>query len=251
MIDIVSELKTLKEKYGVVGIKQSFEDEGALLEDVSIMRRITDKVGLYLSVKIGGCEAISDINTCKRLGVDNIVAPMIESEFALQKFVESISEIKDIEFYINIESKNAFHNLDHILKSPSSKLLSGIVVGRSDLTKSYGYSKDYVDSPEMLEVVKEILTSSKSYGFKTLMGGNVSTKSVGFVKEAYKEGILGYIETRNIILKLNDNNIENLLDIIKSILLFEAKWLQYKAEYYNGVGNSYRDRADTIVNRID
>ena len=140
---------------GVVGIKQSFEDEGVIFDDVVKMKRICDSVSAYISVKIGGCEAISDINNCLSLDVNGIVAPMIESEFALQKFVEAVITNIDIDkrekmkFYINVESKTAYENLDKILSSPSSKLLTGIVIGRSDLTKSFGYGKQDVVSNKM------------------------------------------------------------------------------------------------------
>ena len=59
---------------GVVGIKQSFEDEGVIFDDVVKMKRICDSVSAYISVKIGGCEAISDINNCLSLDVNGIVA---------------------------------------------------------------------------------------------------------------------------------------------------------------------------------
>ena len=39
---------------------------------------------------------------------------MVESQFALQKFIESIIHLQDIKFYINIESKTAYENLDNI-----------------------------------------------------------------------------------------------------------------------------------------
>ena len=41
----------------VEGVKQSFEDEGAVLEDVVLMRQLTSLANLYMNVKIGGCEA--------------------------------------------------------------------------------------------------------------------------------------------------------------------------------------------------
>ena len=39
--------------------------------------------------------------------------------------------------FINIESVQAYKNLNDILDSPTSKMLSGVVVGRSDLTILY------------------------------------------------------------------------------------------------------------------
>ena len=42
MKTLVNKLQLLK-TIGVVGVKQSFEDEGAILQDVILMRRITDQ----------------------------------------------------------------------------------------------------------------------------------------------------------------------------------------------------------------
>ena len=105
--EISDQLLSLK-KSGVVGIKQSFEDEGVILDDVLKIKRLCDKLELDLNVKIGGCEAISDLNNCLSMEVSGIVAPMIESEFALEKFIESIisnsneSIRASTDFFINV-----------------------------------------------------------------------------------------------------------------------------------------------------
>jgi hypothetical protein len=251
MKDLIKDLKKLAKNFNVVGIKQSFEDEGALLQDVILMRRITELSDLYLNIKIGGCEATSDINICQKIGTNSIVAPMVETEFALQKFVESIVHLNDTNFYINVESKTTYQNLDNMLSSQSAKLLNGIVVGRSDLTKSYGYSKDYVDSEPISTIVYDAMTKAKDYGYTTLMGGNISSKSCEFIKKLYADNLLDYIETRNVILKLDDYNTENLSDAIKEIILFESNWLNYKADYYNSIATEYLDRSKLLINRID
>jgi len=241
---------------GVVGIKQSFEDAGVIFDDVVKMKRICDSVSAYISVKIGGCEAISDINNCLSLDVNGIVAPMIESEFALQKFVEAVITNIDIDkrekmkFYINVESKTAYENLDKILSSPSSKLLTGIVIGRSDLTKSFGYGKQDVVSNKMCKVVTDILTQSKNYGFKTLMGGNIGSSSINFIQDMFSKKLLNNIETRNVIIDLNKVNMDNLEELIKNSLSFESSWLNYKANYYNKIGGEYIKRSKTILDRI-
>lgn len=250
MKNLIKTLDNLNKTYNVVGIKQSTEDEGALHDDIILMRRITELNNLKLSVKIGGCEAKTDIDFCKRILANGIVAPMVESEFALQKFIESTINIKNIDFYINMESKSAYNNLDNILNSPSSKLLKGIIVGRSDLTKSFGYSKDYVDSPFMQDIVYNALTKIKQYNLIALMGGNISPKSSNFIKKLYEENLLSYIETRNIIIQLNDNNVNDLDNTIKSSLLFESEWLNYKASYYNNIGSQYTNRSSTILDRL-
>ena len=247
--DLLNELNNLK-KRGVVGIKQSFEDEGVILDDLITMRRLTDLSGVYLSVKIGGCEAITDINLSQQIGTDGIVAPMIESQFALQKYIEIVKDLKDIKLYVNIESRQAYNNLDSILSSPSSKLLYGVVVGRSDLTKSYGHGKDYVDSKEMQNVVYDVMTKCKEYDMITLMGGNISNKSVGFVRKLFEEKLLDYIETRNVIMKLTDSSVNNLNDLVKSALLFESLWLKFKANKYKKISDEYLLRSNTISDRL-
>jgi 4-hydroxy-2-oxoheptanedioate aldolase len=189
---------------GLVGIKQSFEDEGALLEDIKTIRKLTKLNNLKLSVKIGGCEAKSDIHECRYMEVDGIVAPMVETEFALQKFIESVSHISGIKFYVNIESKTAYENIDKILDSPSAKMLSGIVVGRSDFVKSYGHDKSFVNSDFIFEKTYEIMKKAKSYGLETLMGGNLSPKSVEFISKLKSENLIDYVETRNVIIKVDD-----------------------------------------------
>ena len=56
-------------------------------------------------------------------------------------------------------------------------------------------------------------------------------------------------ESRNIIIKLTDTKTIN-PNMIKSILVFESDWLQYKASYYNDIGNEYTNRSSLILNRF-
>ena len=263
---LINELIKLNKEFNVIGVKQSTEDEGALHEDIITMRRITESCGLKLSVKIGGCEAKTDIEFCNTLGVNGVVAPMVESEFAMQKFIEStdwedlaqklkqnaIAEdyLKDIKYYINIESKSAYKNLSSILNSPSSKLLSGIVIGRSDLVKSYGRDKNQVDDADMNLIVQDILTKCTAYGLNTLMGGNISPNSSTFIKSMYDKKLLQFIETRNIIIELNNKNTKNIPEMIKSALMFESDWLQYKSEYHTKISERYKNRSTQLMNRL-
>ena len=253
--EITDQLVLLKES-GVVGIKQSFEDEGVILEDVLKIKRLCDDLDLGLNVKIGGCEAVTDINNCLSIEASGIVAPMVESEFALEKFVESIiSNISDqdrslIDFFINIESKSAVNNLDRIFSSPSSKLLKGIVVGRSDLTKSFGYGKQDVNSKEICEIVENIFQDAKSFNFLTIMGGNIGHSSTSFIEQLAGNSLLDKIETRNVIVDLAKSGTRDLDDLIKNALLFESQWMKYKAQFYNDIGDSYIKRSKTILDRI-
>lgn len=253
---LIKDLNKLKD-IGVTGIKQSFEDEGAIFDDVVKMRTISAHAGVKLSVKIGGCEAITDINNCLVIGADSLVAPMIESEFALKKYIESLDtnltagQRKDMDFYINIESKMAYKNLNSILDSKFSKKLSGIVVGRSDLTKSFGLSKRDVNySKKIQEVVEDILKKAKKRKLVTLMGGSVGSASIKFIQKMLKNDLLDFVETRNVIFDLKKVNVKDLNDLVKSALIFESDWLKFKADYYYQISNPLLARSKSILDRI-
>ena len=93
MKKFVKYLKNLK-KFNVVAVKQSLEDEGASFEEIKLMRKITKAAGLQHNIKVGGCEAKTDIFSCEKLGVSGIVAPMVETSYALRKFMQIISKKK-------------------------------------------------------------------------------------------------------------------------------------------------------------
>ena len=86
----------------MTGIKQSLEDEGASFNDIKIMKKITSAAKVDLNVKIGGCEAKNDIFFCKKIKTNSIVAPMIESEYALRKFIQCASIQKNNFLVINL-----------------------------------------------------------------------------------------------------------------------------------------------------
>lgn len=249
MKELLDSLKTLKSIYNVEGIKQSFEDEGVMLEDVMLMSRLTSFCKLYLNVKIGGCEAKTDIYNCNTMYVDGIVAPVIESEFALQKFVEAAFDSKT-NLYINIESNQAVDNIETILGSPSAKLLKGIIVGRSDLAKSYGLTKQEVDSDFIYSKVIRVCQVAKSKNLKVGMGGNLTAASSDFVKGLYSNDLLDYIETRNVIISVNSDSVNNLETGITRALEFEMELMKFKYDKYSVLTKQYNERYNAIKNRL-
>lgn len=249
VIDLKNSLKNLGSNYGVIGMKQSFEDEGVLLNDVVAFKRVTEVCGLQSFVKIGGCEAKSDLFNCIRMGIDNIIAPMVETSFALSKFTEIMKEYPNrAESYIVIESKTAYENIDDILSNGREKL-KGIVVGRSDFSKSYKLNKSEVDSDFIYNKVEEILVKAKSYNYLTTMGGNVSTRSTRFIKDMYQKKLLDRIETRNVVIELSSQNIKTIDETIQKALDFEIEWLQYKLSISSKLSSEYSERIGLLKNR--
>jgi hypothetical protein len=200
-------------------------------------------------VKIGGCEAKTDLYNCVRLGVNGVIAPMVETPFALSKFINIINDYPSkIDPYIVIESKTAYENIDDILEL-SKNNLKGIIVGRSDFSKSYNLNKSEVDSDFIYDKVEDILVKAKSYNLITTMGGNVSIKSTEFIKKMYDKKLLNKIETRNVVIELTDQNINIINEVIQKSLDFEINWLEYKLKASSYLSNEYSSRIQLLSNR--
>ena len=153
-------LVKLKEN-GCSGIKISFEDEGALFNETVTMRNLTSSIGIKLSLKIGGCEAKRDIIDSIDLCVDTIVSPMIESSFALEKFVKSLEtyNYKNKKAF-NLETIKGYENFDEIEKSLNK--VDSIVFGRVDFVNSINKDRNYVNNDEIKDVLKETLINTKT-----------------------------------------------------------------------------------------
>lgn len=249
VVDLRESLQELGKNYGVIGMKQSFEDEGVLLNDVVAFKRVTEICGLQSFVKIGGCEAKSDLYNCIRMGINGIIAPMVETEFALSKFTEMIEPYSNrADGYIVVESKTAYENIDSLLKGGEGKL-KGIIVGRSDFSKSYNLNKSEVDSNFIYDKVEDVLKRAKQYNYLTTMGGSVSTRSTKFIKDMFNKNLLDRIETRNVVIQLSKSNITNIDNVIQKALDFEIEWLQYKLSISSKLSAEYSERIGLLKNR--
>ena len=192
------------------------------------MKKITKKANVDLNVKVGGCEAKNDIYFCENLNVSGLVAPMVESAYALRKFLQTVSKKKSINYFINLESIQAFKNINKIFRERNAKFLKGVVIGRSDLAGSLNLEKKSVDSLRIYKLVLNLLKKLKNKNLLIKMGGSLTSNSKKFVSKLYNFGLLHRVETRNIEIKLNNNNIKNFENIIPEIYKFELEWLRYK-----------------------
>ena len=86
MIDILTALKGM----GCVKVKAEFEAEGTRMEELMRLKDVTCAVGLPIVMKIGGAESVTDVYHCLSVGVASIVAPMVETPYALYKYEKMI-----------------------------------------------------------------------------------------------------------------------------------------------------------------
>jgi 4-hydroxy-2-oxoheptanedioate aldolase len=229
---LFDQLIRLKEEYGLEGIKAEFEAEGSSFRDLVRLRRITSKLDVPLYLKIGGVEALRDIKDSLEIGVDGLIAPMVESAFGLKKFIDGVASIykdTDIHLSINIETQQAVAGLDEILELGKGHI-DNITVGRTDLSFSYFDPKIQPDSDfifEMLEVLGDKIAQS---GISMTVGGSLSKKSIKKFQcdQGKWLGLIQKLETRKVILPTKVM-LENENSIAKA-LRFEELYILSKKE---------------------
>ena len=250
MLDI---LVDLHENHNVESIKAEFEAEGTRLEEALRLKEIVTKAGLDLTIKIGGCEAIKDMYDARAIGANTIVAPMIESSYALKKYVQALNfvfpreERKQIKFLINIETISGFKNLDDIINSSEFYEINGITLGRSDMAGSMGLSKDKVDSDEIFNMAEIISLNMKNLNKDMVIGGNVSALSLEFFK---KIPYLSRFETRKVIFNREILN-KNPLKSLSKGLEFELMWQKNKLEFHEMMLNKDKIRLKLLEERYE
>ncbi len=228
---LLKQLKILKTKYNLIGIKSEFEAEGSAYIDIARLRSITNKMQIKLFVKIGGVEALNDIYNCLELCVDGIIAPMVETKFGAKKFIDIVDKLqlkKRVHLSINIETKSGVNNLNDILKIASGKI-HNITVGRSDLTASYFNKKISPNSDFILNKIKYISKSAKKHNLTTTVGGSVNADTIKkYSKEKDISKIVTKIETRKVMLPTNIFLNKKLA--LNNSLKFEEIYIMQKKE---------------------
>ena len=250
---MVELLKELKSDYGVIAVKSEFETEGSRKDELTKLRDIISKSGLKMYIKIGGCEAVRDLDDCKILGADGIMSPMIETPFAASKFKNAFNKVfssvddGEIDKIINLETITAYNNIDDIF-SENVDFLNTVVIGRSDFARSCKIPKSEINGSEMFNYCKNIVDKSIDYGFTPAIGGSISVNSIDFINNLSDS--IERLETRKIVFSMDGLNGDYKVAIKKAIE-FEYLYLKNKLNYYQSVVNEDKARFDDLKNRVD
>ena len=204
--------------YNAIGIKIELENEVLSKNDTIRLKMLADEAGLDLVLKIGGCASVSDICFAQELGIKNLVAPMIESQYALEKFYLTTREIGNFKLGFNIETTQGVKNLDNILKSKYIANFNTVIFGRNDFCASC----NEFDCEQTLDIAKEICQKVQDVGLNFVVGGNVTSSSIDFLRN-----INTNFETRKIIFDsvVTEKNFDK---AIERAFEFELLWLNAK-----------------------
>ena len=231
-------LKLLRDDYGVVAVKAEFEAEGTRIDELMRLIEIVRKLNLKLGIKIGGCEAMKDLMECKQIGTDYIIAPMVETDYALSKFIDAKNKIFDPEdrkytkFLINIETKTTTDNLDKIINKnklyPDFEKINGWVFGRVDYSLSSGIKRELINKNEsVMNSILKVSEKAKDSNLDLVVGGAISVDAIEILKRI-NQIKLDRFETRKVIFSKEALELNDLKSGMLKAVQFELYWLKNK-----------------------
>jgi len=246
-----NQLVRLKE-LGICAVKAEFEAEGASFRDLLRLRRFTAEQNIPLHLKIGGVEALRDLKDALDLGVDGVIAPMVESPFGVVKFAEAVESVfggRRLFKSINIETREAVERVDDILEVALGKI-DNVTIGRTDLSRSYFDLVIQPDSPFILDLIDRLSYKIQSVGLDLTVGGSLTSESVRIFSER-KERLgdrVSSLETRKAIFPTERMLQEK--DVLKESLRFEEIYLRFKLECEAWLSRVDQERLTKLKSRF-
>lgn len=254
-LKMVELLENLRDKFGVTAVKAEFEAEASRVNEVMRLKDIASKAGLGLVLKIGGGEAITDMFEAQHIGTELLVAPMIESPYALSKYLEAIEKYfpkelrAKMHFGVNIETELACMKFPEMLMEKKIELIDMVTVGRVDLSGSMGFPRDQINHDDVYIITETVFTLAKAKGLATGMGGGIAVEALPFIKRLAAKKLLDRFETRKIVFQVPANFANAEAGIIKANM-FELMWLENKKNYYERIFKEDEKRIEMLKSRI-
>lgn len=247
-ISLSTQLDSLHKSHFVLGLKTGTEVEDMGFDEISYLKSICGL--LPLTVKIGGPEARNDIRQCLKIGVDVILAPMVETVYALDNFVKTMEALSKEsgsplpKLAINIESKTAVKNLDEMLHSRAAQQLYQITIGRSDLSKSMHLA---VDDPEVLSLTRQAVKKINHYGLLSSVGGGLTMEKI---ENLIHEVPANKLNTRHIVFSNSRSFQKNPVKHLFHGMMFELALYQRMMQIFKERKSFYKNRVDVIKMRM-
>ena len=248
-------LRQGKEEFGILATKAEFEAEGTRTDELLRLLEIANKADVGLALKVGGCEAIRDMLEARQFGVRYIIAPMVETPYALSKYIAakdkvySAEEQEDVSFLFNLETITAFKNLEAMLEIAAAKPgCNGVVFGRVDFSGSIGTGRDGIESENVTKAVEVASQACRDRGLDFIVGGAVSIDALANLQRI-KAIHLDRFETRKVVFSGSALDSPDLAKALRQAVHFELLWLLNKREYYGLMHREDQTRIEMLESR--
>lgn len=235
-------------------MKVETESEGASHGFISRLRLLSGKIGVSLTLKVGGPNARRDFLFAVENFIDGITAPMIETSFAASQVREGIQVLGLEDFFSEInllvESKEGIENLPDILAS-GQPFATGICFGRSDYARSLrhlGFEVAGVEDGFITDQIQSGVILAKELGFETTVGGAISLESRDNLLRLIDHG-LDRVETRRCVLHAQDALAD--WDVLSEVLSFEREILTLEDRLKTLEGSQLGMNLDESNRRLD
>lgn len=244
-----------REEHGVVATKAEFEAEGTRTDELLRLLEIAHRAGVSIALKVGGCEAIRDLLEAKQFGVRYIIAPMVETPYALSKYIQaknkvfSADESAEVDFLFNLETITAFNHLDEMVAIASGQPgCEGLVFGRVDFAGSLGLGRDGIESEDVTAKAEQAAAACRDAGLDFVVGGAVSIDALSNLKRFHAVHLTRF-ETRKVVFDGGALDGGGLESALKDAVHFELLWLLNKRDYYGFIHKEDESRIQMLENR--
>lgn len=175
-------VRALVEEHDCLMMKIATEDEALTHVEVETRFAVFARL-LPVELKIGGPGARGDMEFARRIGIRHLIAPMIESAYGLEDYLNGALEIfgptpAAVHLGVNFETERACRDRARILAADRERRLAQVTVGRGDLSKSMGLRPD---DPPVMRAARRVVGAARGRGYRLSIGGGIDPGNVAAV----------------------------------------------------------------------